>query len=51
MLSGTAITNAMAADMSVPKMKGSAPKCSSTGFHSELTRKRQPNCFNARWEE
>ncbi len=51
MLSGTAMTSAMADETSVPKMKGSAPKCSSTGFQSELTRKRQPNCFKARWED
>ncbi len=42
-LTGTPMRSAMADVTSVPTIGTSAPKCSVTGFHSELTRKPRPN--------
>src|SRR5436190_2346173 len=50
MLSGTAITSAIAEETSVPKMNGQAPNCSVTGSQLERVTKLQPNLRNARWD-
>ena len=40
---GTAISNAMREETSVPYMNGNAPNCSATGSHVDVTRKWKPN--------
>src|SRR5207237_9677067 len=44
---GTAISNAMREETSVPYMNGNAPNCSATGSHVDVTRKCKENLLSS----